>query len=201
MINVDSHSFNNNVLEQINKIKTALSRITPDNVKYFDDSLLRKARGVVNQPDEYKWNINSNINSINVGTIKGIINKLKVSSCEYVVMEECKLKLINNFGEDDSQKKLVFSYKYNVPDKFDGRNSFVKHVLVENVSTSSTAYPQYVNELEYLTNVTNSSFSINRNASYISIEGSIPRKYKYNTGELREINFGVYLTVLLWRKK
>lgn len=201
MINIDSHSFNNSVLEQIDKIKTALTKITPDNVKYFDNNLLRKARGVVNSADEYKWSKNGNINSVNSGYIKALTDKLKISSVEYIVIENSRLRLLSDFGEDDSVKRITFSYKYDIPDKFDGRNSFVKHVLVTNVNASDTANPQHRNDLVYIANSTTASYSVNRSATNIFVEGSIPKETVYGTGELRYVDFGIYLVIVLWRKK
>ncbi len=128
MINIDSHSFNNSVLEQINKIKTALSKITPDNIKYFDDSLLRKARGVVNSTEEYKWKNNSYINSVPCKNIKSLTDFLKVSRNEYIVLDDMST-VYTIIPEDFTTGSFSFGsmhVEYDVPDGFDGRNSFIK---------------------------------------------------------------------------
>lgn len=188
MINIDSHSFNNRVLEQINKIKTALTKITPDNVKHFDDSLLRKARGVVNAVDEYKWNENSTINSISVKSIRRMTDMLKLNKMEYVVLDDgLSFYRISPLLSDD--EKTYCNIEYKIPEGFDGRNSFVKHFVTD-------LEFRYVADMLWVNSILKSNISVTKNQSQISVNVAFP----YTIGG-RKQSFLLYSIVVLWRKK
>lgn len=203
MINIDSHSFNNNVLEQINKIKTALTKITPDNIKYFDDALIRKARGVVNAVDEYKWNQNSIINSISVKTILRLTDRLKVFKYEYLLLENMNEKyrvLANKFTDTGGSKTSGNAQiRYNIPDLYDGRNSFVFPKIKYNVSDLDKAKYRVGESLtiEELINKDNITYDITKNKTEIVVSAVLPAVSNPDYISW----FDISNTIILWRKK
>lgn len=203
MINIDSHSFNNSVLEQINKIKTALTKITPDNIKYFDDTLLRKARGVVNAVDEYKWNQNSTINSVSVKTILRLIDRLKISKYEYLLLENMNERyrvLANRFTDTEGSKTSGFAQiRYEIPDLYDGRNSFVFPKIKYNVDDLDKAKYRVGQSLTVgeLINKDNITYEIVKNKTEIIINAVLPA-----ISDPDYISwFDISNTIILWRKK
>ena len=133
---IDSDSFNKEVLNQVNRLKIALTNITPDNVKYFDNNLIRKARGVVNSVDEYKWGGNSTINSVSVKSINRLVDFLKIKKQEYLVLETFanRYEATHIVGETSKTKPLLMNAFFDIPDKFDGRNSFVYYLVTEDLA-------------------------------------------------------------------
>lgn len=153
MKRIDSHSFNNEVLAEISKIKIALTKITPENVKYFDDELLRKARGVVNYPDEYKWGGGSTINGISCKTIKRLTDFLKMSAFEIVLIDDMSDLHTAYFAWETYEVAQDYRYvkthiEYAVPEGFDGRNSFFKIISRHSLNTFASD-PNSVRELPY----------------------------------------------------
>lgn len=203
MINIDSSSFNNSVMEQINKIKTALTRITPDNVKYFDDSLLRKARGVVNAVDEYKWNQNSIINSVSVKTMLRLIDRLKISKYEYLLLENMNERyrvLANKFTDTSGSKTSGFAQiRYDIPDLYDGRNSFVFPKIKYNVTDLDKAKYKVGQGLTVgeLINKDNITYEIIKNKTEIVVNAVLPAVSKSDYFSW----FDISNTIILWRKK
>lgn len=188
MINIDSHSFNNHVAEQIDKIKTALKKITPDNIMYFDDALIRKARGVVNAVDEYKWSNNAIVNSLDVKTIKRLVDFLKISKMEYVVLDDAqsfyRVRPLLNTGE-----KSFANVEYKVPDGFDGRNSFVKHFIQHEDF-------EYVNDLLWVNSILKANISASKAKNLISVNVAVPY-----TIRSEKTPFLLRNVVIVWRKK
>lgn len=191
MKRIDSHSFNNEVLAEINKVKTALTKITPENVKYFDDELLRKARGVVNYPDEYKWG-DSIINGIDVRTVKRMTEYLKLKKQEFVVLKKMDSFYLNSITTSDHET-IDFGLTIDVPKGFDGRNSFVKHVFVNSAKVYQNEIGEWVNLYKACT------INVVKNKDKITFNASIPSKrlaaYDYYPG------YALHLTALVWRKK
>lgn len=201
MKRIDSHSFNNEVLAEINKIKTALTKITPENVKYFDDELLRKARGMVNLPDEYKWG-GSMINSIDVLLIKRLTDKLKMSAHEYVVLDDC-LTPHRILSLEGNEKPQTTSIKYDIPDLFDGRNSFVKHFIVSKLPDFPISAVSHKTDAYFINTVTKSSVRTSKNKTEITLDITLPwTKEAYPGSSISTYEqWYVYVYALCWRKK
>jgi hypothetical protein len=201
MKRIDSHSFNNEVLAEINKVKTALTKITPENVKYFDDELLRKARGVVNYPDEYKWG-GSMINSIDVLLIKRLTDKLKMSAHEYAVLDDCS-SAHRILSLEGYEKPQTASIKYKVPDLFDGRNSFVKH-FIGVIPTAEYSLISHRTDAYFINTVTKSSVNTSKNKTEITLDITIPwTKEEHPNGTVAP-SYGLWFVrvyAFCWRKK
>lgn len=193
---VDSHSFNNSVLEQINTIKQLLNRITPDNINYFDDNLLRKARGVVNTASEYKWNYNSTINSISVRTIIKLTEFLKISGMEYNVLSDAKswYRVVPILEVTDDQQQAFASIKIDIPSKYDGRNSFVKLILIDGKG-------RYINELKYVNYGIPATTQIVKNVDKIEISIALPIYSENSATEDADTEIKAYVFAVCWRKK
>ncbi len=200
---IDSHSFNNEVLAEINKVKTALTKITPENVKYFDDGLLRKARGVVNYPDEYKWG-GGMINSVDITLIKRLTDKLKTTSQEYFVLDDCRTphRMLSLEG---NEKPQTASITYKIPDLFDGRNSFVKHFITSAWSQKYASYPFYVSDGFFINSVTTSSANTSKNKTEIRLDVTVPwTKEDPPSSPLEDPTYTVwqvFVYAFCWRKK
>jgi hypothetical protein len=191
MKRIDSHSFNNEVLAEINKVKTLLTKITPENVKYFDNELLRKARGVVNYPDEYKWG-DSIINSIDVRTVKRLTDWMKLKKHEYILLENTRSWYrINPITEiTDKQQLAYLNVKLDVPSLFDGRNSFVKLFVMDEDD-------KFINYLRYVNWGAPCSLQIGKTKTQINIDCAVPVYSDYGELQLKKL----YVYAFCWRKK
>jgi hypothetical protein len=200
MKRIDSHSFNNEVLAEINKVKTLLTKITPENVKYFDDELLRKARGVVNYPNEYKWG-DSTINSIDVKTVKRLTDWRKIKNIEYIVVDKTSepYKILPDvYSSGDSKDYGTAQIKINTPEKYDGRSSFVIPIFRYNTTDESKKdFEIGFVGIDELINKNNASVQIHKSETQISLNARVPAK----AGSGYYTYFWLSFIVLYWRKK
>lgn len=179
---IDSDSFNKEVLSQINRLRQALDVITPENIKYFDDELIRKARGVVNATDEYKWGNKQNINGISVRTVKRLVDDLKLRKQEFVVLETFanKYEATHIVGEEESEKSLLMNAVLSVPEKFDGRNSFVYYLITEDMRPlGKTITEKYINPTKFVNNIYPTSIKVAKQKRKIQINMALPVTYSY----------------------
>jgi len=107
MREIDDSAFSRSLLNEIENLREMVNKITPENVKYFPDSLMRDVSDLLDI-----WGDDATINSIKMQKINALIRYLQTSKKEYAT------------------KQVVLTNRENteveVPSSFDGRNSFVR---------------------------------------------------------------------------
>lgn len=136
MRKIDSDVFNELVLNEIeNMQKKVNNEIAPDNVDYFSSDRID-----VNNND-YTFDDNTIVNSMQMGTIKNLIKYLKINSLE-------TRTLTATMYSDDlaiaANKALPLAFlrtSFKIPEGFDGRQSF------PSISGITTSVAEYMNKL------------------------------------------------------
>jgi len=128
---VDSDSFNKKVWDQIEKIKYIIeNRITPENIKHFDGTILKYARDLLANEDYLKvdWSHNSNVNSYELSKIRQMIDYLKTSQTQQLVVGgtiNIGYYKDRSTGTTTERKRFLSIDKLiTIPENYDGRNSF-----------------------------------------------------------------------------
>lgn len=125
MRKIDSDSFNRQVLEQIYEVKSALNKITPENIKYFDADVLEKARSALKiyENKDIRFASNANVNSIEMDRINKMLTYLKVRKTKISVVTST-IPLSDSRVSTSDTNFFDNDIRVDVPKYFDGRRSF-----------------------------------------------------------------------------
>ena len=142
MRSLDSQSLNDVVYNKLIELKHFIEEnITPENINYFDPILIQKATGFLDR--EFYYDRFSNINSVDSYKLNSMINYLKINNYEYAQIYK-KLSI-----NSDKYTAII-----QVPEGFDGRNSFIDFKIdsfgessdgdTSNLSTAPDTFNNYV---------------------------------------------------------
>lgn len=139
MRKIDTTAYNKRLHSEILELDKMLKQIKPEHINLFDADLIKSAQSYVQVISDANWADNSNFNGIEMHKIKDIINNLRLNCNQKY---RAKRDICNFKSTGRSADNRVFGVSLNVPDGFDGRNSYV--------STSVFLYKQGTNSWSHI---------------------------------------------------
>lgn len=119
MRKIDTKAYNKRLHSEILELSKMVRSINPEHINLFDAKLIRTANNYIKLISEANWSSNSNVNGIELHKIKDMSGEIKIKDRTY--------RLARNFTKFVAGEAGLRSVKIpiNVPDTYDGRNSFV----------------------------------------------------------------------------
>lgn len=120
MRKIDTKAYNKRLHSEILELSKMVRSINPEHINLFDAKLIRTANNYIKLISEANWSSNSNVNGIELHKIKDMSGEIKIKDRTY--------RLVRGFAKFVAGGKTgLRSVKIpiNVPDTYDGRNSFV----------------------------------------------------------------------------
>ena len=140
MRKIDTSAYNKRLHSEILELDKLLKQIKPEHINLFDADLIKSAESYVQVISNANWADNSNFNGIETHKIKDIINSIRINGNQkYKVKRD--VAWITNTARSEADNR-IFGVSLNVPEGFDGRNSFV--------STSVFFYRQKTNTWSHI---------------------------------------------------
>jgi len=177
MIKLKQKAFNETLSREIARLKGLVDKITPENVKYYPESVLTQASEMLDI-----WSDESSINSVKYAKLRALIDFLTLNKMEY--------KIVSGKVLVDKSTDIL------VPKGFDGRRSFVKMSCLQANSEGDKKVTNSISDLQqlYMRQQGNTSeqdkdiLSITRNSNDITIKLETDASYHMN------------YNILFWRR-
>jgi hypothetical protein len=135
MRKIDTTAYNKRLHSEILELDKMLKQIKPEHINLFDADLIKSAQSYVQVISDANWADNSNFNGIEMHKIKDIINNLRLNGNQKY---RAKRDIWYCKSTGRSADNRIFAVSLNVPDGFDGRNSYVStSVFLYNQGTNS----------------------------------------------------------------
>ena len=152
---INSDSFNKTLKDELDALRDLVSKtITPENIHNMPEELIRKVAVLTDM-----WGGDAIINSVPVSKLKAVIERLKTRQVETTSITSPVLEFKNG----------VSSLVVDIPDGFDGRNSFVQMWSIVSKKNPIQALQEYF-EGEYGSAVDDRfKFSVQKNGSSIRL--------------------------------
>lgn len=181
---VDTKSLNKRLFKEITELKDMVDKISPENVKYFDSDLIKSALNYTGILKDSIWADNSNFNGIEMSKIRQMLDGMKINKKRIFISR----KIFN--VQQSTNPNLVDGFlEIDVPELFDGRNSFVySQIEIKDSEGLSHASPIY----KYRNFPNGGKFIARKNKTKITIE------YYFDLGFAFEwVAFDIFY--ILWR--
>jgi len=154
MRKLEMTAFNKTLKDELDDLKNLVARnITPENINFMPESLLKRVDNLIDV-----WGKDSDINSVSTNKLQTLIEHLKIRQVETTFVNASILNEISGTQNVDVE----------VPEGFDGRNSFVQITNTSGKTPSEVLQDKLESELGDAINERN-KFSIHKNKSTIRI--------------------------------
>ena len=183
MRKIEANAFNGKIIAKIKELDALVRSIGPENVNSFDADIIEAAENYTKVLMDCSWEPHSNFNGIEMHKVIDMIKCLKGGKKSIYVQRE--MLRIQTFNTD----LATGTVKINVPDKFDGRLSFVFPKL----RTKKDGAIIVINPLEQASVKETGKLIARKNKSSIDIDVALTFEVTYND------TLWVDVFYILWR--
>jgi len=171
MRKIDTEAYNKRLHTEIMELDKMIKSINPENVNQIDAGLIETADTYIKLISDTTWADNSNFNGIEMHKVKDLLFSLKLRKPIYFIKRE-----LININDDTSPTTASGVVEIQVPDLFDGRNSFLSCRIHAYDSDGYRVYPIVSTSNQF----TFSKVEARKNKTSISIEHLIELGFSYD---------------------
>ena len=193
MRKIDSAAYNKRLHSELMELDKLLHRINPEHIDKLDTELIKTATVYQKILSEAVWSDQTNFNGIELSKVKSLLSHIKMAKHFLHIGRE--IFEVRDHGDESQINETV---SINVPDRFDGRNSFINCLLSYKNKTSGdiglrrlSIEPLYIGGREKFDS--ESKLICRKNATNITIEISHDENYDYSWAKL-------IVFYMLWRR-